>query len=100
MASLPRSWLAFARSCMAMVSLPRSCHDLGKDTMAMQDSAKPNHDLGKDAQINHVLDKSSMVANSFFLVTLSVRNHAILAKSMLPLVALDVILVLHLDVFP
>ena len=34
LASVPRSWLAFGRSCMAMVSLPRSCHDLGKDTMA------------------------------------------------------------------
>ena len=30
LASLPRSWLAFARSCMAMVSLPRSWQDLGK----------------------------------------------------------------------
>ena len=30
MEPLPRSWLAFARSCMAMVSLPRSWQDLGK----------------------------------------------------------------------
>ena len=30
LASLPRSWLAFAQSCMAMVSLPRSWQDYGK----------------------------------------------------------------------
>ena len=30
MEPLPRSWLAFARSCMAMVPLPRSWQDLGK----------------------------------------------------------------------
>ena len=30
MASLPRSWLAFAQSCMAMASLPRSWQDHGK----------------------------------------------------------------------
>ena len=30
MEPLPRSWLAFARSCMVMVSLPRSWQDLGK----------------------------------------------------------------------
>ena len=35
----------------------------------MQDRAKRtmfHHDLGNDAKINHVLDKSSMVANPFF----------------------------------
>ena len=35
----------------------------------MQDLAKRTmfyHDLGNDAKINHVLDKGSMVANSFF----------------------------------
>ena len=30
MASLPKSWLAFARSCMAMAFLPRSWQDHGK----------------------------------------------------------------------
>ena len=30
MEPLPRSWLVFARSCMAMVPLPRSWQDLGK----------------------------------------------------------------------
>ena len=37
--------------------------------MIMQDRAKRTmfyHDLGKDAKINHVLDKSFMVANPFF----------------------------------
>ena len=38
--------------------------------MAMQDPAKANHDLSKDAEITHVLDKGSMVANWFLLVTL------------------------------
>ena len=35
----------------------------------MQDRAKRTmfyHDLGKDVKINHVLDKSSIVANPFF----------------------------------
>ena len=35
----------------------------------MQDRAKRTmfyHDLSKDANINHVLDKGSMVANPFF----------------------------------
>ena len=32
------------------------------------------------AKANHVLDKSSMVGNPIYLVTLSVRMHAILAK--------------------
>ena len=45
------SWLAFARSWMAMVSLPRSCHDLlgmdlGKGTMA----SNTGESLGKGAQ--------------------------------------------------
>ena len=30
LAPFPRSWLAFARSCMAMVSLPRSWQVFGK----------------------------------------------------------------------
>ena len=37
--------------------------------MIMQDRAKRTifyHDLGKDAKIKHVLEKHSMVANSFF----------------------------------
>ena len=37
--------------------------------MIMQGRAKHTmfyHDLGKDGKINHVLDKSSMVANPFF----------------------------------
>ena len=42
LASSPRSWLAFARSCMAMVSLPRSWQDLGN---ASKDFVM---DLGKD----------------------------------------------------
>ena len=39
----------------------------------MQDRAKRtmfHRDLGKDVKINHVLDKGSMVANQFFLITL------------------------------
>ena len=42
LASLPISWLAFARSCKAMVSLPSSCQNLGK---ARKELAM---DLGKD----------------------------------------------------
>ena len=52
--------------------------------MTMQDRAKANHDLRKDAKIYHVLDKGSMVANPFFLVTPSVRSHGILAKIHVP----------------
>ena len=63
MVSLSRSMAS------SLLVLPRSCHNLGKDTTAMQDRAKTNHDLGKDAKINHVLGKSSIVANPF-LVTL------------------------------
>ena len=40
-----------------------------EDAMIMQDRAKRTmfyHDLGMDVKINHVLDKHSMVANSFF----------------------------------
>ena len=74
--------------------------------MAMQDRAKANHDLGKDAMINHVRDKDAMInhvldkGSMFFFVTPSVRNHGILAKSMFPLAALDVFLVLHFDLIP
>ena len=52
--------------------------------MAMQDREKANHDLGTDAKINHILDKGSMVANPFFLVTPSVRSHVILVEIRVP----------------
>ena len=42
LASLRRSWLAFARSCMVMVCLPRSWQDLGKAIKEL------GMDLGKD----------------------------------------------------
>ena len=48
LAFLPRSWLAFARSCMAMVSLPRSWQDLGK----------ASKELAMD------LDKDTMASNT------------------------------------
>ena len=39
--------------------------------MVMQDRTNRTmfyHDLGKDAKINHGLDKSSMIANPFFVI--------------------------------
>ena len=86
----------------SLAALPRFWHDLGKNAMATQDRAKAIHDLGKDAMINHVpCSCQGFHGNqSAFLVTPSVRKHGILARSMSPLAALDVIPVLHSDLIP
>ena len=48
MEALSRTWLAFARSCMAMVSLPRSWQDLGKANKELA------MDLGKDTMASNI----------------------------------------------
>ena len=47
LASLPRSWLALAPSCMVMVTLPRSWQDLGKSSRQLA------MDLGKDSMASN-----------------------------------------------
>ena len=48
MEPLARSWLAFARSYMAIVSLPRSWQDLGKASKELV------MDLGKDTMVSNI----------------------------------------------
>ena len=59
--SLPRSWLAFARSCMAMVSLPRSCHDLGKASKELV------MDLGKGTMASNA-GKYDAMGNEYMML--------------------------------